>query len=486
MESIEKVLSFFEEISKIPRGSGKEKKISDYLVNFAKERNLEVYRDEALNVIIKKEASKGYENYEPLIIQGHMDMVWEKNKETEFDFEKEGIITYVEDGWMKAKGTTLGADNGIAVAYALELLDGNYSHPKLEVLITTDEEAGMTGASAIDMSLFSTNRMINLDTEEDDKIYVSSAGGSRVQIKLEFEKERVDIADKIFKLEITGLKGGHSGAEIHKRLGNSIKILTELLDHIKLKYIISIIEINGGDKNNAIPREAEVIFTTPDAEYKYLNEEIKMICEILNYGLENDEKIVYKLEEIENRILDKKLKITHLETVRLLKFLKYFPNGVKKMSDKIDGLVQTSNNLGVIRTKKENNKIVVYINSLLRSSDNNDLKEMENDIVLLSKKFDGVCEIDSSYKAWEYKEDSEIRKIFEKAFKDVTGEKVEIAAIHAGLECGLFVEKNSNLDVISMGPNIQGAHTPDERIELKSIEKIWNILLVGLRNYDIK
>ncbi|MFZ1300318.1 MAG: beta-Ala-His dipeptidase, partial [Leptotrichiaceae bacterium] len=258
----ERVFYFFEEISKIPRGSKKEEKISNWIVNFAKERNLNVFQDESLNVIIYKPATKGYEEFSPLIIQGHMDMVWEKNRDTVFDFETQGIDLIIENNVIKANKTTLGADNGIAVAYALALLDSNdIKHPALEILITTDEEAGMSGVSNLDPSLFNGHTLLNIDTEDYGEIYVSSAGGSRVKNVFELTKEKIETHTNhhFFSIDVKGLKGGHSGTDIDKNLGNANKILGDILYHITKKYNFNIISLNGGDKMNAIPREAIAI-----------------------------------------------------------------------------------------------------------------------------------------------------------------------------------------------------------------------------------
>lgn len=269
------VFKYFEEISKIPRGSGKEKQISDWLVKFAKDRNLEVYQDSFHNVIIKKEASKGYENYKPLILQGHIDMVWEKNKTTDFDFETEGIKLKIEDGFLKAEGTTLGADNGIAVAMCLAILDSNeIVHPKLEILLTSDEEVGMSGAENVDISLLDGKKMINIDTEEVGKVYVSSAGGATVNVVSKLENLPINEDENIFMLEILGLQGGHSGAEIHMPLGNSIKILADMLKTVLVAYEFNLILIDGGNKDNAIPREAIAYIAT-----KATKEELKSLLD---------------------------------------------------------------------------------------------------------------------------------------------------------------------------------------------------------------
>lgn len=480
------VLEYFKEISKIPRGSKHEKQISDYLYNFAKDRGYEVVQDKANNIYVYMPATKGYEKYSPLILQGHMDMVWEKNKETVFNFEKDGIITYEEDGYLKAKGTTLGADNGIAVAMMLKLMDDKeIKHPDLELLITTDEEMGMTGASNFDVSLLKGHTMVNLDTEEDDRIYVSSAGGYRTRSYFDVETERVNIGDKIFKLELSGLHGGHSGADIHKNYGNANKLVTEFIRHINLKYETCIVEINGGNKDNAIPREAEIIFTTPDGSIEDITKHLNLIKDILNLGLENGEKLTYKLTELEFNGLEKTYKMTHKETSRIIQFLTHFPNGVRTMSKEIEGLVQTSLNLAVIKSNKENDKFEVSITALLRSSNNQELHDLIKDIEFLTNKFQGKVKVSDGYNAWEYKKDSKVRNLFEKAFLEVTGSPVESAAIHAGLECGLFVEKKNNLDVISIGPNILSPHTPNERLDIKSVDKVFKILLLALEKYDI-
>ena len=322
----ENVLGFFEEISKIPRGSGKEQQISDWLVKFAKDRNLEVHQDAFNNVIIKKEATKGYEKYETLILQGHMDMVWEKNKDVDFDFEKEGIKLKIEDGYLKAQGTTLGADNGIAIAYGLAILDSNeIAHPKLEVLITTDEEVAMTGAENLDMSLLEGKKMINLDTEEVGKIYVSSAGGATIKLRTKVETIDLENDDKVYLIEITGLQGGHSGAEIHLNLGNSIKILSESLKHLNIKYDFELIEIDGGNKDNAIPREAHAYIATK-SDLKELDELLASYIEVKKTEFKNEPSLKYSIKEVNKNGLRK---ISVRDTKKLIALYNEFPHGVR-------------------------------------------------------------------------------------------------------------------------------------------------------------
>lgn len=479
----ENVLGFFEEISKIPRGSGKEKQISDWLVKFAKDRNLEVHQDAFNNVIIKKEATKGYEKYETLILQGHMDMVWEKNKDVDFDFEKEGIKLKIEDGYLKAQGTTLGADNGIAIAYGLAILDSNeIAHPKLEVLITTDEEVAMTGAENLDMSLLEGKKMINLDTEEVGKIYVSSAGGATIKLRTKVETIDLENDDKVYLIEITGLQGGHSGAEIHLNLGNSIKILSESLKHLNIKYDFELIEIDGGNKDNAIPREAHAYIATK-SDLKELDELLASYIEVKKTEFKNEPSLKYSIKEVNKNGLRK---ISVRDTKKLIALYNEFPHGVRTMSKEIKDLVQTSLNFGVLKTEVEGNEKVFRINSLLRSSKIKELDELQDYLIELGEKYETYGEKVPSFYPWEYKEDSTLRKLSEKVYKDKYGKEIEIKAIHAGLECGLFVNKMHDLDVISFGPDIFGAHTPDERMGLESVKITWDYLLEILKSYNLE
>ena len=479
----ENVLGFFEEISKIPRGSGKEKQISDWLVKFAKDRNLEVHQDAFNNVIIKKEATKGYEKYETLILQGHMDMVWEKNKDVDFDFEKEGIKLKIEDGYLKAQGTTLGADNGIAIAYGLAILDSNeIAHPKLEVLITTDEEVAMTGAENLDMSLLEGKKMINLDTEEVGKIYVSSAGGATIKLRTKVETIDLENDDKVYLIEIIGLQGGHSGAEIHLNLGNSIKILSESLKHLNIKYDFELIEIDGGNKDNAIPREAHAYIATK-SDLKELDELLASYIEVKKTEFKNEPSLKYSIKEVNKNGLRK---ISVRDTKKLIALYNEFPHGVRTMSKEIKDLVQTSLNFGVLKTEVEGNEKVFRINSLLRSSKIKELDELQDYLIELGERYETYGEKVPSFYPWEYKEDSTLRKLSEKVYKNKYGKEIEIKAIHAGLECGLFVNKMHDLDVISFGPDIFGAHTPDERMGLESVKITWDYLLEILKSYNLE
>ena len=482
----EKVFHYFAEISKIPRASKKEKEISDWLVKFAKERKLKVIQDEHYNVIIKKKATEGYEDFSPLILQGHMDMVWEKNKDTEFDFSTQGIELVIDGDFLKANGTTLGADNGIAVAYALAILDSDdIKHPALEVVITTDEEDGMSGVVNLDFDEFDGKTLINLDTEEYGEVYVSSAGGTRTETKFIFETKKIGNGYTPISIEVKGLSGGHSGAEIHKNLGNSIKILSEVLYHLSKRYEMSLIHIDGGGKVNAIPREA-----VAEIAVKLDGDSIDELKNLAGLAFENilkdfkvsDKSPILAIEKIE----EKNLGISLGDTLNIINFLHEVPNGVLEMSKHIEGLVETSINIGFISTEIVDGNVKIRIKSLARSMANDPLNKLVEEVTDLTRKHDANIKIAASNPSWEYKEDSKIRELIEKSFKEITGNKPVIKAIHAGLECGVFTQNIKDADVVSIGPNIYGAHTPEERMDIKSVGETWEWLLKILENYNIK
>ena len=482
----EKVFHYFSEISKIPRASKKEKEISDWLVKFAKERKLKVIQDEHYNVIIKKKATEGYEDFSPLILQGHMDMVWEKNKDTEFDFSTQGIELVIDGDFLKANGTTLGADNGIAVAYALAILDSDdIKHPALEVVITTDEEDGMSGVVNLDFDEFDGKTLINLDTEEYGEVYVSSAGGTRTETKFIFETKKIGNGYTPISIEVKGLSGGHSGAEIHKNLGNSIKILSEVLYHLSKRYEMSLIHIDGGGKVNAIPREA-----VAEIAVKLDGDSIDELKKLAGLAFENilkdfkvsDKSPILAIEEIE----EKNLGISLGDTLNIINFLHEVPNGVLEMSKHIEGLVETSINIGFISTEIVDGNVKIRIKSLARSMANNPLNKLVEEVTDLTRKHDANIKIAASNPSWEYKEDSKIRELIAKSFKEITGNEPVIKAIHAGLECGVFTQNIKGADVVSIGPNIYGAHTPEERMDIKSVGETWEWILKILENYNIK
>ncbi|WGS65491.1 aminoacyl-histidine dipeptidase [Marinitoga aeolica] len=468
----EKVFYFFEEISKIPRCSGNEKAISDYLVNFAKERNLEYIQDKALNVIIKKPATKGYENIPGVIIQGHIDMVCEKTSDSTHDFSKDPIKLQIEGDYIKATNTTLGADNGIAVAYALALLDSNdIEHPAIEALFTTEEETGMTGANELDPKLLNGKVLLNIDSEEEGIFYVSCAGGLRDIITLPIEY--VESKNKYgLKLKISGLQGGHSGMEIIKQRGNANKLLGRVLYDLMKKTDLECATINGGDKSNAIPREAEAEIVVND---------IRKTKEIVEYWQRtfsnelsiSDPNVKVDLEEIEkpSKVL------SNYSFEKAVNILMLVHDGVQTMSKAIEGLVESSSNLGVVKTYENR----IEFTSATRSSVETLRDFIHNKSEIIAKLNGASITTNAPYPAWEYKPDSKIRELMKKVYKNMYGKDPEIAAIHAGLECGILSGKMKDVDMISFGPNLYDVHTPQEKMSISSVRRTWEFLLEVLK-----
>lgn len=470
------VFKYFEDLTRIPHGSGNEKALSDYLVSFAKEHNLEVIQDSALNVIIKKKATPGYENAPVVILQGHMDMVCEKNIGTDHDFEKDPLKLRIDGDYVYATGTTLGADNGIAVAYAMAVLAStDIPHPALEVLITTEEETGMGGATNLDPKNIEGRMLINIDSEEEGKLLVSCAGGLRDKVRLPIKWEDNCDCFEDYSIKIRGLKGGHSGMEINKERGNSNKLMGRILMELLDKAEYRIIALNGGSKNNAIPREMDAIIAIDKEKEEFLKEKIQ----VLNAVFKNELKATDPEVRIEVEKLNKKAdKVFSKEsTLKAVKLLYLIPNGIQSMSVEIPGLVQSSTNLGVVTT----NENAVTYDSAVRSS----IGTLKEDILLqtvtIAELLGAEVLTESSYPEWQYDSESKIRKLFEKVYKDMNGKEPEIVAIHAGVECGLFKEKFGDIDMISFGPNLYDVHTPDEHASISSIQNMWDYLLAVLK-----
>jgi dipeptidase D len=464
------VLEYFEQLSQIPRGSYNEKQVSDFLKAFGEKLNLETIQDDVMNIIIKKSGTKGYENAPTVILQGHMDMVCEKNEGTIHDFEKDPLKLYVEGDLLKAEGTTLGADNGIAVAYAMAILaSDDIAHPPLEVIITVEEETGMGGVIGFDKKNVSGKRLINIDSEEEGVFFASCAGGARANIILNIEKEEIKTI-KSYKIQLKGLKGGHSGLNIKDGRGNAIKLLGRLLNNLRVDY--QLVEVKGGSKPNAIPREAEIVVTTSDE--KALMDNILEIERKFNKELEQTDHLSLTCEE------GKEVTWVYTEALKrkITDLLVLIPCGIQTMSFAIDGLVESSLSIGVL-TEKEDKLI---FESAIRSSVKSLKHEMINRLETLSALVDGSLEILSDYPEWAYNPDSILQDLFLKVYKDTTGKEGKIHAIHAGLECGFFAEKltdtgdGSDLDMISLGPDMAHVHTPYEQLSLSSVERTWVFL----------
>lgn len=467
------VFHYFEEICGIPHGSRNTKAISDYLVAFAKERNLEHYQDASNNVIIIKEATAGYEDVEPVIIQGHMDMVCEKEKDCNIDFEKDGLDLYVEDGFVKARGTTLGGDDGIAVAYALALLDSTtLKHPRLEVVITVDEEIGMLGAFDIDLSMLKGKRMLNLDSDEEGHFLYSCAGG--MSLIADIPVTRNTMSGKAYKITVTGLMGGHSGGEIHKEHGNADILLGRILDAVLEEVPFGIASLAGGLKDNAIPRECTAEILIPEEAASIVSEIVSSFDSIYRkeFAL-SDKEVSVELEDCgvkELAILD------YASTNKVILYLRTIPNGVQNMSLLMPGLVETSLNLGIMELTQDTLHTVTSI----RSSVSSRKEDLKNKVSKIVEMVGGEVTIEGDYPAWEYKADSSLREDIGRIYKEMFGKEAIFEAIHAGLECGIFSEKIPGLDCVSFGPENFDIHTPKERLNIASTERMWNLVVAYL------
>ena len=469
-----KVFYYFEEISKIPRPSYHEKAISEYLVNFAKERNLDFRVDDTYNVIIKKSGTSGYENSKIVAIQAHTDMVCEKNKGVEHDFLKDPIKLIYDGDILKADRTTLGSDNGIAVAMALAILDSNdIPHPPIEAIFTACEESGMEGVTNLDVSDLKSEIFINIDSDEEGIFTVGCAGGVKcdIEIPIKFEEN----TKSTYCLGVYGLMGGHSGIDINKGRANANKILIEILDSLYNKIDISLNSIEGGAKDNAIPREAEAIISINENDLTLLQTEIKNIESILKDKYKNTDPNLYlKLEKVENKIEV----FSKDDYKKILTALNEFPNGVQTMSKNIENLVESSINLGVIKTTSK----CVEVTSSIRSAVAYKKEDIMEQVKTCIENANGNVEFRGSYPAWEYNENSIIRDKCIKLCKEMYNKEPELQIIHAGLECGLFSEKMPQLDLVSFGPNLYDIHTPDERASISSIDRTWEFLLNLLKD----
>lgn len=472
------VFYFFEEISKIPRPSFHEKGICEFLINFAKKRGLEFYHDNVYNVVIKKKGTIGFENAPIVALQGHTDMVCEKNKDVNHDFFKDPIKIIYEDDFIKADKTTLGADNGIAVAMALALLDSNdIPHPPIEAIFTASEESGMEGATLLDTSILDAKILLNIDSEEEGTFTVGCAGGAKVDISLPISYEKTPENFETYCFGVYGLMGGHSGIDINKGRGNSNRLLSRALNILLKEFDICLNKISGGSKDNAIPREAEAIISINPKSFEQIKSKIEEIEKIYKYEYKNtDSSVILKLENIDkyDKCFSKKSFKNVISSVIIL------PNGTQTMSTDIEGLAESSINIGVVQTIEDQ----VIITASIRSAVSSKKELIINQIELFIEIIGGNAEFRGDYPAWEYNEDSIIRKKCISLYKEMYGEEPKIEIIHAGLECGLFSKKMPVLDLISFGPNLYDIHTPNERASISSIDRTWKFLLKLLKQLN--
>ena len=468
-----RVFYYFEELCKIPHGSGNTKQISDYLVSFAKEHGLEYVQDEMNNVVIYKPATEGYEDAPAVILQGHMDMVCEKRPDVDHDFTKDPLNISVKDGYVTANGTTLGGDDGIAVAYGLALLESTeLAHPALEVLITVDEEIGLLGAEGFDCSALKGKRLINLDSEAEGSLWISCAGGlsgiSTIPV------QRGEAEGQKAAVKITGLMGGHSGAEIDKKRANANVLMGRFLYTLQKEAAYEIISLAGGQKDNAITREADAELLVEDVNA------VKACAEKVQKGFREeyagtDEGITIEITDL-GASSARVLHPTSREKV--LFFLMEVPFGIQKMSGSIDGLVEPSTNIGIVKLGEDE----FLGSSSVRSSVEAAGAALSDKICYLTEFLGGDYTVQGAYPAWEYRKDSPLRDQMVEVYEEMYGEKPNVVAIHAGLECGLFYKKIEGLDCVSLGPNMKDIHTSEEVLDIASTERVWKYLVKVLES----
>ena len=466
------VFHYFEDICAIPHGSYNTKAISDYLVDFAKKNDLRYIQDDLNNVILFGDATPGYEDKEPVILQGHMDMVCEKDEDCPIDMEREGLDITHDGEYIFAKGTTLGGDNGIAVAYALALLtDKTIPHPALEVIITVDEETGMEGAAGIDLSQLRGRRMLNLDSEEEGIFTVSCAGGVRTMITMPVERRAV--YGPCVRLTVEGLQGGHSGVEIHKPLANANKVIGEFLGRVQKLMPVCITKLQGGAKDNAIPRSCQVTLVALGMYIERINDVAAQLQQEIREQYD-EPNVIIRGDDVD--ALGGNALTTEC-SAKLIALLNAAPNGVQAWSQDIAGLVQTSLNLGVAKLGES-----LELTFAIRSSVNQEKLDLSKRLEELAKFYDAEASHKGDYPAWEYKKDSDLRDTMIKVYKEMYHADPQVVAIHAGLECGLLSEKLPGLDCVSIGPEMHDIHTSRERLGIVSVGRMWQYIQEVLKN----
>lgn len=472
--------SKFADLNAIPRPSKKEERVIAFMMDFGKKLGLETIKDEVGNVIIKKPATTGMQNRTTVVLQSHLDMVHQKNNDTEFDFDKQGIDMYVYGDWVRARGTTLGADNGLGVATIMAILEStDIPHPAIEALFTIDEETGMTGAKGLKGGLLNGGILLNLDTEEDDEIGVGCAGGIDVTAIRTYTEEETPEFKTGFKITVKGLQGGHSGMQIHEGLGNANKIMNRLLFDGFENFGLRISEIDGGSLRNAIPRESKAIVAIDTINEESFIAETTELAEAIKTELKTMEPdLVILLSKVETPKVIMELGVQE----GLTRAIYAAQNGVYRMSADIPELVETSNNLARVVVKNGKIKIACLTRSSVESSKMDLANTLRSTFELTG------CEVELSgdYPGWTPNMESPILKIMTQLYEDLNGEKPHVAACHAGLECGILGTNYPDMDMISFGPNIKGAHSPDERAQISSAQKYWKFVLEILKNIPSK
>ncbi|MDX1544231.1 MAG: aminoacyl-histidine dipeptidase [Christiangramia sp.] len=466
----------FADLNAVPRPSKKEERVIEFIKNFGNNLDLKTQVDEVGNVVIKKPATKGMENRKKIILQAHLDMVHQKNNDTDFDFDNQGIEMYVDGDWVRAKGTTLGADNGLGVATMMAILESDsIEHPELEALFTIDEETGMTGAKGLSPEILEGDILLNLDTEEDDEIGIGCAGGVDITATKSYEVEKMPESYRSYSVKVKGLMGGHSGMDIIKGLGNANKLMNRLLVNTAEDFKLRISEIDGGGLRNAIPRESEAVIALPETEEESFKKEFEArVNDIKSEYASLEPNISIDLNKIASHS-----SVMDLNSQRdVLLALSGVHNGVYRMSPEIENLVEASNNIANVTVKNGD----IHVKCLTRSSVDSTKDDLANSIRSVFELAGFKVELSGEYPGWAPNSDSDILKTLDEIYQRMNGEKAHIAACHAGLECGIIGSHYPGMDMISFGPTIKGAHSPDERASIKSAQKYWKFLLEVLKN----
>lgn len=487
----QKVFHYFEQICRIPHPSYHCESISNYLMDFAKAHGLEAYQDQFYNVIIIKEASAGKEELEPIMIQGHMDMVTVKDDGIRIDMQKEGLQLAIDGDYIYAKGTSLGGDDGIAVAYGLALLDDEtLSLPRIELVVTTEEEVGMEGATGIDLSVCRANRMLNLDSEDEGEFVVACAGGMRVHADMEAgEKLPLTENELLYCIEVGGLAGGHSGTEIIRHSANACKVIGSVLHGLwAMDCPFMMMDLEGGTKDNAIPIYAKALIAVSKERKDQIKANIDKLQEDFRkqYGATDPDGYVKcsEVEPADRNDMQSCLQNTKKEillfskerTRQIIDFLCEVPNGVQSMCTEMPELPQTSLNLGIMKGEADG----IHFDFSLRSSVSAEKKELCDKVCEIIDKYEGTYELGGDYPAWEYKADSALREHLVRVYEKQYGKLPEVLSIHAGLECGILASKKPGLDCVSVGPDILDIHTTRERLSISSVQRVWKFLVEAL------
>lgn len=465
------VFACFEGLCAIPHGSGNTKAISDYLVSFAAEHGMRCIQDELNNVIVFCPGTCGYEDHAPVILQGHMDMVCEKDEDCPIDMEREGLDVTHDGTWVYANGTTLGGDNGIAVAYAMALIaDKSIPHPPLELVITVDEETGMYGAAGIDLSMLRGRTLINIDSEDEGIFTVSCAGGARGRITLPLKRRAV--YGPCIKLTVEGLQGGHSGVEIHKNRANAAKIMGMLLSRVQELMPLCLTGLSGGAKDNAIPRSCQATMVAMGIGLERINGITEALQKQIREQFDEPDVVIRgdDVDALGGNALSTE------DTAKVIDLLCEVPNGVQAWSEDIEGLVQTSLNLGVTELDEE-----LRLTFAVRSSVNQEKRALLQKLEAIANSYGGSYSETGDYPAWEYKKESHLRDTMVETYQEMFEKEPQVVAIHAGLECGLLSEKLPGLDCVSIGPDMEDIHTSRERLNIASTERTWKFLLEVLK-----